>query len=72
MFHVLSAHTLPRAAAGLLAAALYLLCPGVPAHTSGQAGAEIVRGHRGEGEAGVRGLRRVLLTQAPCHQCNAI
>ena len=38
MFHVLSAHTLPRAAAGLLAAALYLLCPGVPAPATGQAG----------------------------------
>ena len=31
MFHVLPAHSLPRASAGLLAAALYLLCPGVPA-----------------------------------------
>ena len=32
MFHVLSAHTLPRAAAGLLATALYLLWPGVRPH----------------------------------------
>jgi hypothetical protein len=29
IFHVLSSHTLHRAADGLLAAALYLLCPGV-------------------------------------------
>ena len=38
--------------------------------TTGQAGAGLVRGHRGEGEAGLRGLHRVLLTQAPCHQYN--
>ena len=31
----------------------------VSAHTTGQAGAGIVRGHRCEGEAGLRGLRRV-------------
>merc|ERR1711949_123724 len=38
MFHVLPSHSLPRAGAGLLAAALYLLCPGVPAPATGQAG----------------------------------
>ena len=46
----------------------------VSAPTTGQAGAGLARerGHRGEGGAGQRGLHRVLLTQAPCHQCNAI
>ena len=38
MFHILPAHSLPRAGAGLLAAALYLLCSGVPAPATGQAG----------------------------------
>ena len=71
VFHILAAHTLPRAAgAGLLAAALYLLRPGGPG--TGKAAAGLVRRHRSEGKAGLRGLHRVLLTQAPCHQCNAI
>ena len=58
----------------LLGSWLLLSISSVPvsAHTTGQAGAGIVRGHRGEGGAGLRGLRCVLLTQAPCHQCNAI
>ena len=62
MFHVLPAHSLPRAGAGLLAAALYLLCPGVPAPATGHC----------TGPPRQRSLHRVLLTQAPCHQCNAI
>lgn len=62
MFHVLPAHSLPRAGAGLLAAALYLLCPGVPAPATGHC----------TGPPRQRGLHRMLLTQAPCHQCNAI
>ena len=35
----------------------------VSAPTTGQAEAGLVRGHRGEGEAGLRGLHLVLLTQ---------
>ena len=62
MFHVLPAHSLPRAGAGLLAAALYLLCPGVPAPATGHC----------TGPPRQRGLHRMLLTQAPCHQCNSI
>ena len=55
VFHILAAHTLPRAAAaGLLAAALYLLCPGVcPHHWPGRGRGRACTGppRRGRGRA---------------------